>query len=197
MTIPRTVSRPRLLPLLRSPLVGEMLAWIYLHPELSYSAEELARRFGASARAVGREFEQLSEAGLVRCERRGNIRFVRAELASPLARPLTEVLELTYGPLAVLTDMIGPVPGVAEAYLVGPWAARYTGHPGPPPRDVDVLVVGEVDDGELGGAARAAERRLGRQVNVHRVPAGYWRSDRHDPFLADVRNQPICAIVRG
>ncbi|GAA0578834.1 ArsR family transcriptional regulator [Paractinoplanes ferrugineus] len=195
MTIPRSVARPHLLPLLRSALVGEILAWIYLHPELNYSVAELAQRFGASHRSVGREVDQLAEAGLVRCELRGNIRLLRAELATPLTRPLTEVLELTYGPIAVLTDVIPPVPGVDEAYLFGSWAARYAGVGGPPPRDVDVLVVGEADDGALGGAARVAERQLGRQVNIHRVPLGHWRSASRDPFLESVRARPICALV--
>jgi len=199
MTIPRLATRssarPKLVPLLRSPLVGELLAWIYLHPEMSYSVAELARRFGASQRALGREADQLAEAGLIRSERRGNMRLLRADPAGPLARPLTELLALTYGPLAVLTDVLPAVPGVIEAYLYGPWAERYAGVPGPPPRDVDVLVVGEADDGDLGEAVGAAEHRLGRQVNVCRVSLGYWRSHHSDPFLAAVRARPICAVV--
>jgi DNA-binding transcriptional ArsR family regulator len=172
-----------------------MLAWIYLHPELSYSIAELAQRFGASQRVVGREIDQLAAAGLIRCDLRGNMRLVRAELATALARPLTEVLEITYGPLAVLAEVIPPVRGVDEAYIVGLWAARYAGVAGPPPRDVDVLVVGEADEGELGGAARVAERQLGRQVNIQRIPLGYWRSGSGDPFLLSVRSRPLCAIT--
>ncbi|MER7003367.1 winged helix-turn-helix domain-containing protein [Dactylosporangium sp. NPDC000555] len=189
-------ARSRLLPLLRSPLLGELLAWLYLHPEMSCSVTELARQFGVSQSTVSREADQLAQAGLVHEERRGNLRLVRADLTNPLARPLTELLTLTYGPAAVLADLLPSVDGVDEAYIYGSWAARYAGEAGPPPRDVDVLVVGDADEDDLADAARSAEQRLGREVNIHRVSAVAWRSAGDDPFLASVRSRPSYPIVK-
>jgi DNA-binding transcriptional ArsR family regulator len=188
-------ARSRLLPLLRSPLLGELLAWIYLHPEVNYSITELARRFRASQSTISREADRLTEAGLVREQRRGNLRLLQADLENPLARPLTELLALTYGPVAVLTDLLPSLPGVDEAYIYGSWAARYAGQAGPPPNDVDVLVVGDADEDDLDQLARAAERRLGREVNIHRVAATNWREPGSDPFLTSVRSRPTYAIV--
>jgi DNA-binding transcriptional ArsR family regulator len=188
--------RSRLLPVLRSPLVGELLAWLYLHPDLSCSATELARRFKVSQSTVSREASHLVQAGLVREERRGNLRLLQADLTNPLARPLTELLALTYGPAAVLADLLPPVEGVDEAYIYGSWAARYAGEAGPPPRDVDVLVVGDADEDDLADAARVAEGQLGREVNIHRVSTDIWRSAGDDPFLASVRSRPSYPIVQ-
>jgi DNA-binding transcriptional ArsR family regulator len=188
-------GRSRLLPLLRSPLLGELLAWIYLHPETSYSVTELARRLESSQSTVSREADRLVEAGLVSEERRGNMRLLRADLTSPLARALVEVLALTYGPAAVLADLLPSLDGVDEAYIYGSWAARQAGEAGPPPRDVDVLVVGDADDDDLADVALAAERRLGREVNIHRVSAKTWRSPGGDPFLTSVRSRPLYPIV--
>jgi DNA-binding transcriptional ArsR family regulator len=188
-------GRSRLLPLLRSPLLGELLAWIYLHPETNYSVTELARQFNVSQSTVSREADRLTEASLVHEERRGKLRLLRADLTNPLARPLTELLALTYGPAAVLADLLSPIAGVDEAHIYGSWAARYSGEAGPPPRDVDVLVVGEADEDDLADAAQAAERRLGREVNIHRVPAAAWRSSNKDPFLTSVRSRPSYPLV--
>jgi len=44
--------KSRLLPLLRTPLLGELLALIYLHPETSYSVTELAHQLKVSERDV-------------------------------------------------------------------------------------------------------------------------------------------------
>jgi DNA-binding transcriptional ArsR family regulator len=186
-------ERSSLLPLLRSPLVGELLAWLYLHPEERYSVTELARRLGASQSTVSREADRLAEATLVLDERRGNLRLLRANVDTPLARPLGELLALTYGPAAVLGEVLGRVDGIDVAYVYGSWAARYAGEAGPPPRDIDVLVVGAADDDDLADAASAAERRLGREVNLHRVSARAWRSG-SDPFLTSVRSRPIHRI---
>ncbi|HEU5109711.1 MAG TPA: nucleotidyltransferase domain-containing protein [Micromonosporaceae bacterium] len=181
------------MPLLRSPLVGELLAWLYLHPAEAYSVTELAARLGASQSTVSREIDRLAAAALVRAERRGNLRLVRADTDNPLARPLGELLALTYGPATVLGELLAPVEGVDEAYVFGSWAARYAGEAGPAPRDVDVLVVGTADDDDLADAARVAERRLGREVNIHRVSAAAWREG-SDPFLTSVRSRPTYRI---
>jgi DNA-binding transcriptional ArsR family regulator len=186
-------ARSALLPVLRSPLVGELLAWLFLHPEERYSVTELAQRLGASQSTVSREADRLAEAALVHHERRGNLRLLRANVDSPLARPLGELLALTYGPAAVLGELLGRVDGVDQAYVYGSWAARYAGEAGPPPHDIDVLVVGAADEDDLADAARAAEHRLGREVNLHRVSARAWRSG-GDPFLASVRSRPVHPI---
>jgi DNA-binding transcriptional ArsR family regulator len=196
-TVQDVQARSRLLPILRSPLVGELLAWLYLHPDLSCSVAELARRFKVSQSTASREANHLVKAGLVREERRGNLRLLQADPANPLARPLTELLALTYGPAAVMAELLAPVDGVDEAYIYGSWAARYAGEAGPPPRDVDVLVVGDADDDDLADAAGSAERQLGREVNIHRVSAAAWRSPGNDPFLTSVRSRPSYPIVES
>jgi DNA-binding transcriptional ArsR family regulator len=187
-------ARSQLLPILRSPLLGELLAWIYLHPDEACSVTDLAKRFTTSQSTISREADRLAATGLIREIRRGNLRLLQANVDSPLARPLTELLALTYGPAAVLGDLLATVHGVDEAYIYGSWAARYNGELGPIPRDVDVLVVGEADEDDLFDAARTAERHLGREVNVHRVAAKAWRAPGDDPFLASVRSRPLVSI---
>jgi DNA-binding transcriptional ArsR family regulator len=187
-------GRSQLLPLLRSPLVGELLAWIYLHPDEACSVTDLARRFAVSQSTISREADRLVEGGLITEERRGNLRLLRANQDSPLARPLTDLLALTYGPGAILGDLLATIDGVKEAYIYGSWAARYKGEPGAIPHDVDVLVVGGADDDDLFEAARIAEQRLGREVNIHRVTADAWRRRGNDPFLTSVRSRPLVSI---
>jgi DNA-binding transcriptional ArsR family regulator len=186
--------RSQLLPLLRSPLLGELLAWVFLHPGETSSVTDLAKRFRTSQSTVSREADRLAAAGLVHEQRRGNLRLLQANVDNPLARPLTELLTLTYGPVAVLGDVLAEVHRVDAAYVYGSWAARYSGEPGPPPRDVDVLVVGDADEDDLFEAARLAERRLGREVNIHRVSAKAWHNRGSDPFLASVRSRPLVSI---
>ncbi len=187
-------AESRLFPLLRSALVGELLAWLYLHPDQSYSATELAQRLQTSQSTVSREATRFTRAGLLQEVRRGNLRMLQANLDTPLARPLTELLTLTYGPTAILGELLSGIVGVDEAYIYGSWAARYLGEAGPIPRDVDVLVLGDPDDDDLFDAARAAERRLGREVNVRRVAVESWRSATGDPFLTSVRSRPLVPI---
>ena len=157
---------------------------------------DLARRIGVSLSTVSREADHLVEANLIQQERRGNLRHLAANLDNPIAGPLTELLTLTYGPAAVLGEVLGPLGGIDEAYIYGSWAARYVGEPGPPPRDVDILVVGDVDDDDLFEAARQAQRQLGREVNIQLVSPTRWHTPGSDPFLTSVRSRPLVPIER-
>jgi DNA-binding transcriptional ArsR family regulator len=188
-------SASRLLPLLRSRVQGDLLALLYLRPDREYSLTEAAARIGASVKAVHQEASRLVDAGLLLDRRVGNVRLVRAAVDTPLTRPLTDLLAVTYGPLPVLTDALAVVPGVERAFIHGSWAARYQGEPGPVPDDVDVLVVGAADADDLDAVAQQAQRRLGRPVNIRRVrPANWQRPDAHDPFLRSVREWPLIEL---
>lgn len=188
-------SPPPLLPLLRSQTHGELLAWLFLHPEHEYSATDLARLVGASQSTVSREATALLKAGLLSERRHGRLRLLRAAGDNAVTRPLTDLLAATYGPLPVLTKSLRGLDGIERAYIYGSWAARYSGEPGAVPRDVDVLVVGDADDDELYEVARGAQARLGREVNVRRVTSRQWNDESaDDPFLTTVRSRPLIRL---
>jgi hypothetical protein len=190
----RTPSPP-LLPLLRSQAQGELLALLYLHPEAEYSLTEAAGLIGVSVKTVHTEASRLVAAGFVSDSRRGNVRLLRAVTGTPVSRPLTDLLAATYGPLPVLTDLLAGLAGVSAAYIYGSWAARHAGEPGPVPGDVDVLVVGTADRDDLEDAARTAQDRLGRPVNVRRVSPAAWADANPDnAFLASVRQRPLIEL---
>lgn len=186
---------PALLPLLRSQVQGDILATVYLAPEAEFSVTELAQRAGVSVKAAAHEVARLVDAGLLADRRVGNLRLVRRGPESPLTRPLTDLLAVTYGAVPVLSDALSGVAGVEAAYVYGSWAARYLGEAGPVPGDVDVLVVGTADLDVLDEVAREAGRRLGREVAVHRVSRAHWaKPPANDAFLASVRTRPLVEL---
>lgn len=185
---------PALLPLLRSQIQGDLLALLYLHPDREYSLTEAAALIGASVKTVHTEASRLVTAGLLRDSRRGNVRLIRAGADTPLTRPLTDLLSVTYGPLPVMTDLLADVDGVDRAYIYGSWAARHQGEPGPVPEDVDVLVVGTADRDALDEIARTAQQRLGRPVNIRRLRARAWAAEPADSFVASVRQSPLVEL---
>ena len=190
----RTPSPP-LLPLLRSQAQGDLLALLYLHPDREYSLTEAAALIRVSVKTVHAEASRLVAAGFIADRRRGNVRLLRAVTGTPVSRPLTDLLAVTYGPLPVLTDLLAAQSGVSVAFIYGSWAARYSGEPGPVPADVDVLVVGTTDRDELDDVARAAQERLGRPVDIRRVAPVAWADpEPGNAFLASVRQRPLIEL---
>jgi hypothetical protein len=185
---------PPLLPLLRSRVQAELLALLFLRPHEQFSLTEAADAINASVKAVHTEANRLVDTGLVRDARRGNLRMLQADTDNALARPLTDLLMVAYGPLAVLPEALRTVEGVEQAFVYGSWAARYHGNSGPVPNDVDVLVIGDADKDALDDAARQAQQRLRREVSIRRIRRSTWEADDTDPFVRSVRSRPLVEI---
>lgn len=187
-------AAPALLPLLRSRTQGDILAWIMLHPDQQFSLVEIAQAVGTSPPTVKREVDRLARAGIVSETRRGNTRLIQAETDNALYQPLAELMSVTFGPVAVLRELLATVPGVERAFIYGSWAARYTGESGAVPRDIDVLVVGTPDRRVLDRVMDAAEQRLRREVNVRRVSPETWSAD-SGSFKQTMLDRPTVALI--
>lgn len=187
-------SAPLLLPLLRSRAQGEVIAWLVLHADSSFSLTEVAAATETSVPTVKREVDRLVEAGLASETRSGNQRLIRATTDHPVYKPLAELMAVTFGPVAILSDLLVDVAGVDEALVYGSWAARYADRPGAVPGDIDVLVVGSADRHDLETVSEEAERRLRREVNIRRVSPERWTDDSDDSFRATVLSRPVVRL---
>ena len=151
-----------------------MLTELFLVTPHGASLAQLARRLGADPATVQREVTRLEAAGVLATERVGNARVARADTSSPIYNELHALLAKAFGPAPILEAALADVRGVDRAYIFGSWARRYHGEPGPLPRDVDLLVVGDADPDAVYRVARDVENRLGVEVNPIVVAAAEW-----------------------
>lgn len=162
------------MPVFRSQHQAELLMWLLLHPDQEYGVSDLADRLGVPLSTLHREVVRLDEAGLIVSRMLGRNRLVRANTTHRAAAALTQLLELTFGPRVVIAEEFA-IGGAERVVIFGSWAARYAGKAGPPPHDIDVLVVGKVDRADLYEAADRVQARLGLEVNpVVRSPT-QWK----------------------
>lgn len=189
-------AAPPLLPVFRSRLQGDLLALMLGDPEREWTIDELATATGRPYQTVSNELRRLEVGGLLVRRTVGRGKFVRVDTANPYLSPLSQLVLMSFGPPLVLTEEFGEVDGVEEVLLFGSWAARYSGEPGPPPRDVDVLVVGTPDRDAVHEAARRAEGRLRREVNVTLRSRERWEGD-DDGFTLQLRRSPLVRLIGG
>src|SRR5581483_11365809 len=108
--------------------------------------------------------------------------------------PLTQLLAVSFGPLAVVADEFAAVPRIESAHIYGSWAARYEGTPGPPPADVDVLVVGRPSRTDVYAAADRSQDRLGIPVNPTVRTHAQW-VDPSDALVKQIRASPFVTVL--
>ena len=151
-----------------------MLGELFVFADRPISLSELATRAGTSLGGAHKEVERLESAGLVRSTTAGRSRLIEADPSSPVHMELRGLLLKTLGPEPLLRSALAEVNGIDSAFIYGSWADPAERSPA----DIDVLVVGEPDVGEVYDAASAVEADIGRPVNVTiRSPAEWAEAD--------------------
>ncbi len=185
---------PALLPVFRSRLQADILAALLLHPDREISLTDLARQVGAPLTTVHGEAQRLADAGILARRQAGRSAMLRANPASRLTRPLTDLLVLSWGPQHVIAEEFAGLDGAERVMIFGSWAARYHEQPGPQPNDVDVLVIGAPSRDDVYDAADRAQRRLGIPVNTIIRPPAAWH-DQSDPLIRQIQASPIVEVL--
>lgn len=187
-------AAPALLPVFRSQLQAEILAALLLDPDREYSITDLAQRLRAPLSTVHGEVRRLTEAGLLSRRNVGRAAMIQANPANRFVEPLTELLLLSWGPLQVIADEFAALEGAEQVLIFGSWAARYHQRYGPPPHDLDVLVVGEPAREAVYDAADRAQQRLGMPVNPVIRAGDAWRQAA-DPFVQQIQSGPLVTVL--
>jgi DNA-binding transcriptional ArsR family regulator len=187
-------SAPALLPLFRSELQARILTRLLLDDD-EIGMSELARDLGAPQATVYREASRLVDAGVLVDRWIGRTRMVSANRANPAFAPLRQLMEVVYGPKALLQAALADVTGIDEALIFGSWAARYTGKDGAAPGDIDLLVIGDPDVDALHLAVSSVEAQLHREVNFVVITPDTWAAREGDPFLARVSAGPTVVVA--
>ena len=188
-----STAPPRLAPIFRSDTQLQILGATYLEPERHFTILELVVRSDRPQPTVAREVDRLAEAGLLQSELRSGRRSVWADTTSPIFDELRSILLKTIGPKAVLEQQLRRVNGIDQALIYGSWARRYHGEPGPLPQDIDLMVIGHADVGEVRLEADVASRRLGRDVNVTVLAPEEWERA-ETGFLTHLKSQPLVPL---
>jgi predicted nucleotidyltransferase len=173
----------------------EILRTFFARPGILRHVRELARELGWSATIVGQELDRLERTGILTSERIGRARRYRVDDQSPIASEIRSLVQKTIGVEARIREAIADLPGIEEAFLYGSYARgdeRATS-------DLDLFVVGTVDQETLTEGLTDVERDLGRDVNV----TSYHRSELErlrregDLFVTRVLDGPRAPLIGG
>lgn len=140
----------------------QILQTFFARPAVVRHVRELARELGWSPTVVGEELDRLERTGILTSERIGRARRYRVDEQSAIAEVVRSLVQKTIGVEARIRDAIADLPGVEQAFLYGSYARgedRATS-------DLDLFVIGHVDQEQLSDRLTETERELGRDVNV-------------------------------
>ena len=176
----------------------EVLALLLGRPDERFYLREIVRAVGAGSGAVQRELTQLAAAELVRREVSGRQVYFSANQDATVFPELRAIINKTAGVADVVRASLAPLLRAGRIDVALVYGSVASGKQ-TVKSDVDLLAVGDVTLGDLVPLLRAAERRLGREINPSVYPVAEFRAKlkRGAPFLRRIVAGPKLFVTGG
>ncbi len=138
----------------------KLLTLFMMNPGREMYVREIARSTEENINAIRRELANLEGIGLLKSERRGNSRYYAVNKKMPIYNELASIILKTEGVAKELRDSLIEI-GVKAAFVYGSFANRKAGMDS----DIDVFIIGDVNEDELIIKIREVEKKLSREIN--------------------------------
>lgn len=171
-----------------------ILAAMFVRPDKSWYASELARHMGVPSSSLQRELQDLTEAGILNTYRQGRMAYYQPNTKSPLYPDLRGLLLKTVGLVDVLADALKPLGDQVQlAFVYGSMASGEERSDS----DVDLMIVGSASPIALALPLRRVRESFGREINPTVYSQAEFDRKRkvNDGFLARVMTMPRLLVV--
>jgi len=171
----------------------KLMTLFLLNPEKRFYLREIARKTEENVNSVRRELKNLEETGLLKSERAGNLKYYSVNTEMPIYPELRDMFLKTEGVAGILRENLQKLGEIEAAFIYGSFA-RGEGREG---SDVDLLIVGRVNEEKLIPLLSEQEGRLGREINYVLFTPEELREriKKKDPFVSNVMAEEKIGIV--
>jgi predicted nucleotidyltransferase len=146
----------------RSKLRKELLRHFFLRPRERFYLRELERILGRSVANIRRELKKLEAIGLFTSQKVGNLTYYFLNKKCPLYHEIRSIVLKTAAFGDIIRDNLKETKGIKYAFVYGSFAKGEE----IPSSDIDLMVIGDVNRGELTSKLYKMEKAIGRQVNL-------------------------------
>jgi len=177
----------------KSKLREELLVLYFTNPSKKYYLRELERLLNFSVGNIRRELIKLESAGLFLSENKGNLLYYYLNQSYPLFDELKSIIFKTSGVPKMLQNILKKINGISQAFIYGSFAKGEEKEDS----DIDLLIIGKVDEDELIEEINKLERKLQREINY----AIYGKEDFNkkkegsNPFILDILKEKKIFLI--
>jgi len=164
-----------------------LLKLFLTNPERPFYTREIARLTGEPLNAVRRELGYLERTGLLKSRREGNLKYFAVVKEFPFYTELKKIIYATVGLGDYLRDRMENSEAVELAFIYGSVAKGEEREKS----DIDLFVVGEIEEEELHKLVSDIEKEIGREINYTLMTKKEFdqRSERGEPFITRIEKE--------
>lgn len=171
----------------------KMLEAFLLNKHSEFHTRELARRIGVSAPYVARELRNLSGLGIVIERRQGNMALYKINQTSVIVEDLKRLFLKTESLGAELAATLKGREEIRYALIYGSFAkgTEVTSS------DIDLLVIGDIDEDSVLGPVLKAQSRIGREINyaVWTERAFLEKAKQNAALVREISKTPVIMLI--
>lgn len=164
-----------------------LLKLLLTNPDKAFYTREAARLTSEPLNAVRRELGYLEKAGLVKSYRQGNLKYYKVVKEFPFYPELKKIIYSTVGLGDYLRDRLFTNGQIEIAFVYGSIAKDQE----TTKSDIDLFVIGDIDEKELHHQISGIEKEIGREINYTLMTKEELsrRIKRNEPFVRRVLNE--------
>ena len=170
-----------------------LLTLFLMNPGRQYYVREISRLIDVDVAPLRKELANLESFGLLKSTRVGNQKYYRVDETHFLYDDLQKLILKTEGIAKVLAERFSDSEAIEILFIYGSFAAGKAHERS----DIDLFVVGEIENDDLIASITDTERQLGREINytLLRRDELMERIRKRDPFILNVFREPKIVIA--
>ncbi|MCA9385777.1 hypothetical protein KC717_03960 [Candidatus Dojkabacteria bacterium] len=159
------------------------LKYFFNNPDVPIHLRAAARELREEINAVRRELMRLQEIKLLKSEKRGNKKYFSLNRHFPFFEELNAMMQKSSGLGEAIIKAQNKVGTIYFAALMNNYATSLGAVT--PTKEIDFVIVGDVDMNALGTIVQGEEEEIGREINytVLKLSEFNLRKKRRDPFI--------------
>ena len=152
----------------------ELFRLYFTNPDNGYYLRELERTLAIPVSMIRKELIRLEKDGVFTSNRKGNLAYFYLNKLYPLFDELKSIVFKTVGIRGLLQKRLQGLKGIEAAFVYGSFAKDEANAQS----DIDVFVIGKVDEHALIREIRQAEKVLKREINYNLYTRNDWQKKR-------------------
>ena len=171
----------------------KLLTLFLLNPESEFYVREIVRTTDENMNSVRRELANLESFGLITGQKKGVQQYYTVNRDFFLYDELQKIVLKTEGVARHLRENLSAPGEIQCMFIYGSFASGTAGAKS----DIDLFIIGSVDESLLIPLVHESERALHREINYTLMQPDEFRKRKQtgDPFVKNVINEPKIMII--
>ncbi len=171
----------------------KILTLFMMNPQKEMFVREISRATNENINSVRRELSNLEEIGLLISTKKGNMKYYILRKDFPIYEELKNIILKTEGVSKIIKDNLNEIGEINYAFIYGSFASGDAN----PMSDIDVFLIGDIDEDQLIKEVLEIEQILSREINYISFSKKEFeqRIQANDPFILNVLKEPKIMII--